>query len=86
MTKGYKTKWTKSTYKIIYKSKNGVYTLDNHKKYNANYLKRASGDEAPPTTKAKPGGVAAKLEKARAARFKTKYKPTKRITRAKKKG
>ena len=81
------TKWTKSSYKIIHHSKNGVYTLDKRgeNKYNANYLKKVYGDEEPPKRAPKKGGVDAKLAKARAARKYKQYTPTKRVTRSKKK-
>ena len=52
-------------------------------KYNANYLKKVVGDEAPPKREPKKGGVDAKLAKARAARKYKQYTPTKRITRSK---
>ena len=85
LKKGYLTKWTKSSYKIIHHSMNGVYTLDKggENKYNANYLKKVVGDEPPPKREPKKGGVDAKLKKARAARVYKKYTPTKRVTRSK---
>ena len=74
LEKRFVTQWTKSTYRVLKHSMNGIYTLDkmSPNRYNANYIKKAAGSgkhggEAPPPKRIKEGGVEWQIALARAA-------------------
>jgi hypothetical protein len=60
LTKGYLAQWTKETFTVTKRSANGVYSLDKkygNTRYNANYIRKVRGSEAPPPRAVKPGGM-----------------------------